>query len=162
MLRLARLRPDIRVSAIDGSAVMIELATKAVRAAGLEASVVPMQGYIPGLALPELSFDTVLSKDLLHHLPDPSVLWTEVLRLGRPGAAVFVMDLIRPDSPQEAREIVETAAPHEPEILKEDFYNSLCAAFRLEEVSAQLRQAGLPFEVSKISHRHMLIKGELQ
>lgn len=162
MLRLAAARPDIRITAIDGSRAMIELARQAVRAAGREAQITAIQGYIPGLALPEHDFDAVLSKDLLHHLPDPMVLWTEARRLGRPGAAVHVMDLIRPTTPKQARDIVETVAPDEHPILKDDFYNSLCAAFTVEEVEAQLQQAGLPLRASRISDRHMLITGRLR
>src|SRR5262245_30424318 len=77
MLRLASARPGARITAIDGSSAMIELAQKAVRGAGLEQRVAPLQGYIPGLPLKERSFDAILSKDLLHHLPDPAVLWDE-------------------------------------------------------------------------------------
>jgi SAM-dependent methyltransferase len=162
MLRLAAARPDIRITAIDGSAAMIELARAAVRAARHEGRIAPMQGYIPGLALDEHSLDAILSKDLLHHLPDPMVLWSEARRLARQGAAVYVMDLIRPGTQQAARDIVETVAPREHPILKEDFYNSLCAAFTIEEAEAQLRQAGLLLEVTQISDRHMLIKGMLR
>jgi len=161
MLRLARAKPNVRITAIDGSAAMIGFAREAVRAADLQARLSAIQGIIPGLALEERSFDAVLSKDLLHHLPDPMVLWNEAKRLGRPGAAVYVMDLIRPDTPQDARNIVESVAPDEHPILKEDFYNSLCAAFTVEEAKAQVRQAGLPLEVTQVSDRHMVIKGLL-
>ena len=162
MLRLARARPNIRITAIDGSAAMIDLARKAVLRANLQARITPMQGYIPGLALGEQSFDAVLSKDLLHHLPDPMVLWSEAKRLARPGAAIYVMDLIRPKTPQDARNIVESVAPDEHPILKEDFYNSLCAAFTVEEAEAQVEQAGLPLSVAQVSDRHMVIKGLLR
>jgi ubiquinone/menaquinone biosynthesis C-methylase UbiE len=120
MLRLAEARPDIRVTAVDGSAAMIKLAQEAVRAAHNETRIVPVQGYIPGLALSEHSFDAILSKDLLHHLPDAMVLWKEAHRLGRQGAAVYVMDLIRPATQQAARDIVEAVSPHEHPILKEE------------------------------------------
>jgi SAM-dependent methyltransferase len=120
-----------------------------------------MQGYIPGLDLQEHSFDVVLSKDLLHHLPDGMALWHEAIRLGRHGASIYVMDLIRPATEQEAQEIVERVAPHEHPILKQDFFNSLCAAFTVEEVKAQLQLMGLALEVSQVSDRHMLIKGIL-
>ena len=159
MLRLAAARPNIRITAIDGSAPMIDLARQAVRAANLQARVTPMQGYIPGLALDEHSFDAILSKDLLHHLPEPMVLWSEAKRLGRAGAAIYVMDLIRPATTQDARKIVENVAPDEHPILKEDFYNSLCAAFTVEEAKAQVDKAGLPLEVAQVSDRHMVIKG---
>lgn len=162
MRRLADACPDVRIIAIDGSAAMIRLASQAVRTAHHEARITVMQGYIPGLSVPEHSFDAVLSKDLLHHLPDPMALWREAQRLGRPGATVCVMDLIRPSTQQDARDIVERVAADEPPILKEDFYNSLCAAFTIEEVNAQLRQAALPLKVSLIGDRHMMIEGKLQ
>ncbi|HMN85900.1 MAG TPA: class I SAM-dependent methyltransferase [Bauldia sp.] len=161
MIRLAAACPDVRITAVDGSAAMIGLATEALRAAGLADRVVAMQGTIPGLALPERTFDAVLSKDLLHHLPDPMVLWSEAKRLGRAGAVVHVMDLIRPATPADARDIVEAVAPHEHPILKDDFYNSLCAAFTVAEVEAQLRAAGLRLDVARVSDRHMLVSGRL-
>ena len=109
VIRLARAAPDLRITAIDASAPMISLARGAVlicraRAAASRSS----QGYVPGVSLPEHGFDAVLSKDLLHHLPDPSALWKEIARLGRPGAAVYVMDLVRPPTPEDAHRIVDT------------------------------------------------------
>ena len=161
MLRLASARPSVRITAIDGSSAMIELARKAVKSARLEQRVTTLQGYVPGLPLKERSFDAILSKDLLHHLPDPTVLWSEARRLGRRGAAIYVMDLMRPESPQAAHDIVETVARDELPILKADFYASLCAAFTLEETKAQVSQSGLPLKVTQVSDRHMVIKGVL-
>ena len=161
MLRLASARPNVRITAIDGSNAMIELARKAVQSAGLQQRVTALQGYVPGLPLEERSFDAILSKDLLHHLPDPMVLWSEARRLGRSGAAIYVMDLMRPESPQAAHNIVETVASDELPILKADFYASLCAAFTLEEAKAQVKQCRLPLEVTQVSDRHMVIKGVL-
>jgi len=160
-VRLARAHPTIRITAIDGSAAMLELAQKAVEAARLQKRIATVQGYIPGLPFDEHSFDAVLSKDLLHHLPDPIVLWSEARRLGRRGAALYVMDLFRPASTDAARTIVETVAGKEHPILKEDFYNSLCAAFSVEEVRSQIKQSGLGLDVIQISDRHMLIRGLL-
>ena len=161
MLRLANASPHIRIAAIDGSAAMIRLAQEAVRGAGHEGRISPLQGYIPGLPLDDRSFDGILSKYLLHHLPDPMVLWNEATRLGKAGAVVYVMDLIRPASPERAQNIVKAITPDEHPILKEDFFNSLCAAFTVEEVKSQLREAELPLEVAQISSLHMLIKGVL-
>lgn len=161
MVRLADACPDIHITAIDGSAAMVDLARQTVRASNHETRIVVMQGYIPGLALPEHGFDAILSKDLLHHLPDPMVLWREVQRLGREGAAVYVMDLIRPETPEDAHDIVAKVAPDAHAILRQDFYNSLCAAFTIDEVKAQLQQAGLQLQIRQISDRHMLITGVL-
>lgn len=160
-IRLVRARPDIRITAVDGSAHMIKLARQAVHAAGFEQQITPMQGYVPGLSLEKHTYDAVLSKDMLHHLPDPSVLWNEAKRLGRSGAAIYIMDLYRPETSEAARRLVEDVVANESPILKQDFYNSLCAAFTVEEVEEQLRSAHLNLQVAQVSERHMLIKGLL-
>jgi SAM-dependent methyltransferase len=114
---------------------------------------------VPGVSLESTGFDAVLSKDLLHHLPDPAVLWEEIKRLGRPGAVVCVMDLLRPETHEGARRIVDAVAANADPILREDFYNSLCAAFTLDEVRGQLTAASLDLRVTQVSDRHMLITG---
>ena len=161
MLRLATARPGVRITAIDGSGAMIGLARNAARGTQRDQRITLLQGRIPGLPLEERSFDAILSKDLLHHLPDPMVLWAEAQRLGRSGAVVYVMDLIRPDTSEAARTIVETVAGDELPVLKEDFYASLCAAFTLDEVKGQVKRSGLPLAVTQVSERHMVIKGRL-
>jgi ubiquinone/menaquinone biosynthesis C-methylase UbiE len=161
LINLARAKPDIRITAIDGSGPMLKLAQQAVQMAGLQKQISPVQGYVPGLPLEEQSYDAVISKDFLHHLPDPSALWNEAKRLSKPGAAVYVMDLFRPPTPDDARRIVETVSGNEDPILKRDFFNSLCAAFSVEEIEEQLKSADLDLQVAPISERQMLIKGLL-
>ena len=160
-VRLARALPAARLTAVDGSEEMLALARKKIRAARLSSRITLRLGRLPGVELPDHSFDAVSSKDMLHHLADAQVLWREAQRLGARGAAVYVMDLVRPTSPLEAREIVERVAHREHPILKEDFYNSLCAAFTVAEVRAQLAAAGLRLTVEQASDRHMMVKGRL-
>jgi ubiquinone/menaquinone biosynthesis C-methylase UbiE len=162
VIRLARASSGSRITAIDGSAPMIALARDAVHAARLDSRVTLLRGFIPGVPLEDQAFDAVLSKDLLHHLPDPLVLWKEAARLGRPGAAVYVMDLVRPPTPVDAHRIVDAVAASEDPILREDFYRSLCAAFTPVEVQHQLRDAGLDLRVRTVSDRHMLVSGQLR
>jgi len=159
MIRLARALPDLHITAIDASAPMIALARGAVMTEGLSDRIELVQGYVPGVALKAHSFDAVLSKDLLHHVPDPSVLWKEIARLARPGAVIYVMDLVRPSTPEEAHRIVDRVAAREDPILREDFYNSLCAAFTVDELREQVAAAGLDLEVRQASDRHALISG---
>jgi len=159
MIRLARALPDLHITAIDASAPMIALARGAVTTEGLSDRIELVQGYVPGVALKAHSFDAVLSKDLLHHVPDPSVLWKEIARLARPGVVVYVMDLVRPPTPEEAHRIVDRVAAREDPILREDFYNSLCAAFTVDELREQVAGAGLDLEVRQASDRHALISG---
>jgi ubiquinone/menaquinone biosynthesis C-methylase UbiE len=161
-VRLARAAPSANVTAVDGSRPMLAIAERAVRAAGLESRIAIVNGTLPGLPLDAQSFDAVLSKDLLHHLPDPNALWSEANRLGRAGAAVYVMDLVRPSTCDAAQRIVDAVAPREDPILRQDFLNSLCAAFTVDEVTEQLRRARLDLHVAQVSERHMLIKGLLK
>jgi ubiquinone/menaquinone biosynthesis C-methylase UbiE len=161
LIRLARAKPDMRITGIDGSTAMIKLATAAVRAAELEQQITLIKSYIPGMPLEDHAYDAILSKDFLHHLPNPMVLWNEAIRLGKPRAVLYVMDLIRPATAEDAQAIVERVAAQEDPLLKQDFYHSLCAAFTVAEVEEQLRQAGLTLQVQQVSERHMLIKGTL-
>lgn len=161
-LRFVRDLPDITVTAVDGSQAMIALGREAVKAAGEDGKVRLLCARVPGLNLRPQSFNAVVSNSLLHHLPQPGVFWDEAKRLGRPGAAVLVMDLHRPASPERAREIVEENAAAEAPVLKTDFFNSLCAAFTLEEVRDQLHQAGLQgLRCELVSDRHWAAWGRL-
>jgi ubiquinone/menaquinone biosynthesis C-methylase UbiE len=158
---IARALTGATLVAVDASRPMLDLARDAVRAAGVARSVALACGRVPKLPFRAAAFDALLSKDLLHHLPDPAVLWSEVARLGRPGALVCVMDLVRPDSPDAARRIVDRVAGRESPVLQEDFYHSLCAAFRPDEVRAQLASAGLELVVEPAGERHLLVRGQL-
>ncbi len=160
-IRLSRAAATTRITGVDGSPAMLAIARAALRSAGLESRVNFLEARLPGVPLADHSFDLVLSKDMLHHLPDPQVLWREVTRLGRPGAAVCVMDLSRPATPSAAHDIVERVSGSEHALLKTDFYNSLCAAFTAEEVRAQLSAAALSLTVSQLTERHLCIKGRL-
>ena len=159
MIRLARACPSLKITVVDGSPAMIQLVQSAIEESGLSMTITALQGYVPGLPLPVGHFDAVLSKDFLHHLPDPMALWHEVRRLIRPGGFICVMDLRRPDTPQAAQEIVQAVAANEPDVLKTDFYNSLLAAFTPEEIGGQLKAAALNLDVTMSGDRHMLIKG---
>jgi ubiquinone/menaquinone biosynthesis C-methylase UbiE len=161
-IRLARAKPSIHIIAVDASDAMVRLAGKAVRAAGLDEQIRVMRGRVPGLPFGEADFDTILSKDLLHHLADPMVFWEELKRLAGYGTAVYIMDLFRPETKEDARSIVEFVSGAEPEILKRDFYSSLLAALTPAEVEDQLRRAGLALAVDVVSHRHLRVRGLLK
>jgi ubiquinone/menaquinone biosynthesis C-methylase UbiE len=161
-VRFARALPGYRITAVDGSPAMVLLARQAVIAAGVADRVHVHRARLPMLPLPLQSFDAVVSNSLLHHMPDPFVFWNELVRLGKPGATVLIMDLFRPESPARARDIVEKYAAREAPVLKEDFYHSLCAAFTLREVRSQIRTRGLGGLVCELaSDRHWVVWGHL-
>jgi ubiquinone/menaquinone biosynthesis C-methylase UbiE len=154
--------PNIRVTGADAAQSMIEMAAQGRARAGLEDRIELVCGYFPGAVGSEQRFDAAISNSLLHHLPDPSVLWSEIARLAKPGSPVMVIDLTRPESTDGAHRIVETYSADEPEILKVDFFNSLCAAFTLNEITSQLAAAGLShLSAQAISDRHVAVWGPL-
>lgn len=159
-IRLARVLPHAQVVGVDGAPAMLDLARSAVESAGLAGRVELVEARIGAGSTLDGEFDAVVSNSLLHHLSDPSALWGAVGRHGAVGAAVLVMDLMRPASPQAAQAIVDEYSGDEPEVLRRDFYNSLCAAYRLDEVREQLRGAGLDaLSCEAVSDRHLLVWG---
>lgn len=157
-IRLAKAMPPVYITAIDASDPMIQFARKQVNKAGLEKQIKVIKGHLPGLVL-ENNYDAILSKDLLHHLPNPIVFWDEVKHLAKGETVIYVMDLFRPRSKEEARNIVESVSGNETPILKQDFYNSLLAAFTINEIKAQICEDELNLEVEKVSERHFIAKG---
>lgn len=158
-IRLARRLPGLRIVAVDGAAAMLALARAAIDREGLERHLSPVRARVPHLPFPDRSFDAVISNSLLHHLAEPAPFWSEIARIAKPAAPLLVMDLFRPDSPADARALVEAGAAREPEILKRDFYNSLLAAFSLDEVRAQLARDLSHLDCRIVSERHWLVSG---
>lgn len=162
-LRLARSFPGCTVHGLDGAGAMLRHAEIALaREPDLAPRVRFIRGRLPDAALPLSTYYAVVSNSLLHHLPDPGVLWNAVKRYGKPGTRVLVMDLFRPADTAAAASVVERYAEDAPTVLQRDFFNSLCAAFTREEITAQLGAAGLGhFEVEIVSDRHVAISGAL-
>ena len=159
-LRLARALPGWSIDALDGSPAMLDLARVAAAEAGIESRLRLHRAVLPRDPLPVQGYHLVFSNSLLHHLADPMDLWSAVRRAGMPGAFVFVVDLLRPAAETEARALVERYASTEPEVLRTDFYNSLLAAYRPEEVGRQLHEAGLEaLEIEVVSDRHLAVFG---
>lgn len=156
--RFAAALPGWSVDGIDASPPMLEIAKRRLRGSPLEARIAFQEGMLPVEKLPRDSYDLFFSNSLLHHLPDPAILWSTIDRFAGSESRVFVMDLLRPESQDAAKALVNRYAGAEPEVLRTDFYNSLLAAYRLEEIGDQLKLAGLSsFGVERISDRHVII-----
>ncbi|MEO1266682.1 MAG: class I SAM-dependent methyltransferase [Myxococcota bacterium] len=161
-IRLCRLLPELHITAVDASAPMLDFAREAAHQAHVGDRLTLVQDHMPCTTLGTVHFDGIISNSLLHHLPDPDILWGDVVRYGAPGAALLVVDLMRPPSRAEAQRLMEMHSNNEPDVLRRDFYNSLLAAFTPEEVRTQLGGYGLhALTVTAISDRHLAVVGRL-
>ena len=72
------------------------------------------------------------------------------------------MDLLRPESQEEAQAIVDQYAADEPEQLRRDFFNSLLAAFTEDEVAAHLAELNLSRLLIDVpDDRHWIVYGRV-
>jgi cyclopropane fatty-acyl-phospholipid synthase-like methyltransferase len=141
-IRFARALPACRITGVDASEPMVRLAEETVREAGLSNRITFCCERFQDFAGANVA-DAAISNSLLHHVPNPLQFWHKLRLAVKPGSPVLVMDLLRPDSPQEAQAIVDRYASDAPDILRRDFYNSLLAAFTEDEIGAQLAQMNL-------------------
>lgn len=158
--RFAQAYPQCHIHGIDGAANMLQLGREANTQAHLAQQINLFEVQLPCQALPLASYETVICNSLLHHLHDPLVLWRSLHQFAAPGAPVFIMDLLRPASPEMAQALVDTYAANEPAVLREDFLASLHAAFTPEEIAMQLAAVQLNnLQVEIVSDRHLIVFG---
>jgi len=158
-IRLARAVPGCRITAVDASSPMIRVAEETVRQAGLSDRITCLCERFQDLAGANMA-DAAMSNSLLHHVPNPLQFWHKIRVAVKPGSPVLVMDLLRPESPEEAQAIVDRYAHGAPDILRRDFYNSLLAAFTEDEISAQLAQMNLTRLIIDVpDDRHWVVGG---
>ncbi len=158
-IRFVRAYPTARVTAVDASRPMLDLAEKAIAEAGVANQITLCCERFQSLAVPEQA-DALVSNSLLHHVPNPLQFWFRLKQLAKPGACILVMDLLRPESPEAAQELVDQYATDEDPILKRDFYNSLLAAFTEDDVAAQLAEMNLSRLLIDVpDDRHWVVGG---
>ena len=123
---------------------MLAQGKQAAQREGLEEQVHFFHGNLPDkLPLPQDRYEMVISNSFLHHLTDPMILWNAIREYCLPGAAVLIVDLLRPASEEKAQLLVDQYIPKAPPLLQQDMLLSLRAAYTLDEVKAQLEQANL-------------------
>jgi len=158
-VRFALAHPSAAVVGIDGADIMIDLGRARVNRFRLTDRVELRHLRLPTTGIEPGHFDAVISNSVLHHLADPSTLWRTIVANAAHGAAVFVMDLCRPDHETIVESLVRRHAGDAPEVLQHDFAASLRAAYRPDEIRSQLREVGLCMNVEQTSDRHVVAWG---
>jgi trans-aconitate methyltransferase len=152
--------PDWKIDGIDGSQAMLTVAREMATDEGMEERLNFMKVLLPASPPPGCDYDLIFSNSLLHHLSDPAVFWASLADWSGQNTHVFVMDLMRPENPQQAQAMVQRYSAEEPEILRTDFFNSLLASFEPEEITEQLGKASLTqLQLEIASDRHLIVWG---
>lgn len=160
-IRLLRCRPALHVTGVDASGPMMHWAEDAIRQAGFEDRIQLICKRFQDLQLDQPA-DAVISNSLVHHVPNAFQFWYAVKALAKPGAPVLIMDLLRPDTTEEAQALVDQYAADEPAQLRHDFYHSLLSAFTEDEIAAQMAEMNLSRLLIDVhDDRHWLVSGRV-
>lgn len=161
LLRFAGAFPRTSYFAVDGSKAMLDLAARRLFHDPEMAERIELaEAFIPSALIPRREYDVIMCHSLLHHLHDPAVLWNTIKELVGEKTFIFVADLRRPDTFSAAQRVVEERSANEHELLKRDFFNSLCAAFTAREIEEQLKSCGMNrLRVEEVGDIHVLVHG---
>lgn len=136
-------RPQYLITAVDLAQSMLIVGQRNVEEAGLRQRIRPERVDTKRMPYPDLEFDIVVSNSLVHHLPEPLSFFQEVKRLIKPGGALLIRDLIRPEDDGVVNNLVnkigDSYDPHQQQL----FRDSLKAALTLAEVQAAIDLVGL-------------------
>src|SRR5882672_2505936 len=99
-LAMCRLLPAVAsVCAVEMSAEMLAVAARNRKRVGVSPSRLHLvTGDAKRLPFAEASVGMVTSNSLVHHIPDPHVVFREIARIARRGAPILIRDLVRPES----------------------------------------------------------------
>lgn len=151
-------RDDLRITAIDLAAHMLQVAQRNVIRAGYTGQI--KLEHVDAKSLPHAaaSFDAVISNSIIHHIPEPRLAFREMVRVLRPNGCLFVRDLLRPPDCETLEQLVARYAGGANEHQRQMFRDSLHAALSLDEVRELARDGGVPVDwVSQTSDRHWTI-----
>ena len=157
MLQLGK--KDLRIHALDLSGEMLKVAKRNLELARLTDRIKLHLADAKDLPFFNGEFDMGISNSLAHHIPEPGVIFMEMARVVKSGGAVFLRDLLRPESVREVNRIVSTYAAGADEHQRKLYRDSLYASLTLDEVEAYVREAGLKgATVLQSSDRHWSVE----
>ena len=167
--RLSLRWPSAHVIGVDGSLEMLKVARnrkEKLWSQGHSGSISYKNEELSSLSIHLLGLskpaEVVVSNSVLHHIHEPSQFWQTVRNLGKKGSVTFHRDLRRPLSLEQTIAIKEKYQNDAPAVLNKDFLASLRAAFTVEEVKLQLKEAGLSqLKVFEVDDRYLEVVGVL-
>ena len=141
-LQLCREAPQAHVLGVDLAENMLALGRLNIRRARLESQIHLQKVDAKGLPFTRGHFSAVMSNSIVHHIPRPELVLAEMVRVTRPGAVLFVRDLMRPPDDSTVQHLVDTYAQGANEHQRRMFDDSLRAALTLDEIRAMVKELG--------------------
>jgi ubiquinone/menaquinone biosynthesis C-methylase UbiE len=154
-IELCRNHPSAQVIGIDLAEHMLAVGRANVERLDLTARI--QLDKVDAKALPYTagSFTAVISNSIVHHIPEPGLVLAEMVRVLRPGGAIFVRDLLRLNTDADIENIVKLYAADANAHQRKMFDDSLRAALTLDEIRALVAGVGFdPATVQQTSDRH--------
>jgi ubiquinone/menaquinone biosynthesis C-methylase UbiE len=152
-------RPQYLITGIDLAQSMLIIGQRNVEAAGLNQRIRLERVDSKRMPYPDLEFDMIVSNSLVHHVPDPLSFFQEIKRLVRPGGAILIRDLIRPENDIIVNELIVKIGKEYDAHQQQLFRDSLKAALTLTEVQDLIDQVGLSkVTLSQSSDLHWTIE----
>lgn len=163
-IELCQRVPGVDVVAIDLAEHMLDLGRRNVTRAALDPRIRLEKVDAKAMPYKGGQFGATVSNSIVHHIPDPRAVFSEMWRVTAKGGVLFVRDLSRPQSAKEVDRLVDLYGGDPPgDSSKKDSYQrqkglfraSLCAALTVTEVAAIVASFGIPHDaVRATSDRH--------
>ncbi len=143
------------VVAADAASEMLLMARNNIAAVGLSSYITCELRDCKQMPEADASFDIVMSNSIIHHIPEPFLVFAECCRILKPGGLLFLRDLHRPESDAALQSLVDQYAAGTNAHQRQLFRDSLHAALTVEEVRELLQPLGInPAAVNMTSDRH--------
>ncbi|MBI1901978.1 MAG: methyltransferase domain-containing protein [Planctomycetia bacterium] len=154
-VELCRRDLSYRVLAMDLSVAMLDVARLNVDEAKLREQILLCHIDAKELPFADGRFSAVISNSIVHHIPEPLAVFKEARRVLAAGGLLFLRDLVRPETEEELKRLVDTYAAGATDHQRQMFADSLRAALTLDELRGLARLAEIAADsVRATSDRH--------
>lgn len=147
--------PRFIIHALDLAKSMLDIANQNIQANSFQNQIITILQDAKKLSFPDNHFDAVISNSIIHHIPDPALVFSEMVRVTKPGGLLFVRDLMRPLIEPAVARLVKLHAAQATPYQQKLFGDSLRAALTEQEVWNMVGELGFGKEtVRQSSDRH--------
>jgi ubiquinone/menaquinone biosynthesis C-methylase UbiE len=154
-IELCRSEPVAQVVAIDLAEHMLALGRVNVSRAGFDGRIQLQCCDAKHMPFADASFAAVISNSIVHHIPQPGLVLSEMVRVVRPGGVLFVRDLLRPADDAMVRQLVTAYSGDANAHQQQMFGDSLRAALTLAEIQGLVTALGFDkTSVRQTTDRH--------